>query len=128
MSNVTSFPEEPRSSVGHAAARALAWFARPDVLALLLLAVLTVFRVQGTVDQDTSWQLWVADRLHHGARLYSDIMETNPPLWFWMALPVDSLAKLLGVRSDALMILAVAAAAALSLVATGPSADACIGR
>jgi hypothetical protein len=119
MSNVTSFPEEPRSSVGHAAARALAWFARPDVLALLLLAVLTVFRVQGTVDQDTSWQLWVADRMHHGARLYSDIMETNPPLWFWMALPVDSLAKLLGVRSDALMILAVAAAAALSLVATG---------
>lgn len=119
MSSVTSLPEEPRSSVGHAAARVLAWFARPEVLALLVLAVLTFFRVQGTVDQDTSWQLWVAERIHHGARLYSDIMETNPPLWFWMALPVDSLAKLLGVRSDALMILVVAAAAALSLVATG---------
>ena len=119
MSTAMSFPKEPRSSVGDAAARALAWFARPNVLPLLLLAVLTFFRVQGTVDQDTSWQLWVADRMHHGARLYSDIMETNPPLWFWMALPVDSLAKLLGVRSDALTIVAVAAAAALSLVATG---------
>lgn len=86
---------------------------------LLLLAVATVLRVQGTVDPDVSWQLWIADRVHHGARLYRDIVEVNPPLWFWMALPVDWLAKSLGLRPDALMIVVMAAAVALSIVATG---------
>ncbi|MGE5562864.1 MAG: hypothetical protein ACM3ZV_06080 [Bacillota bacterium] len=91
---------------------------RPEMLALAILAIGTLVRLQGSVDPDVSWQLWIADRIHHGARLYRDIVEVNPPLWFWMALPVDSLAKLLGVRADALMILVMAAAAALSIIAT----------
>ena len=40
---------------------------------------------------DVAWQLWIARRMHAGANLYRDIIETNPPLWFWMALPVDRL-------------------------------------
>ena len=90
MTMWTRLSQEPRLSPGQPQRASFL----PELLAILLLAALTYFRVQGTVDQDTSWQLWVAERLHHGARLYSDIMETNPPLWFWMALPVDSLAQL----------------------------------
>lgn len=98
--------------------QALAIAARPEVLAILLLAILAAFRVQGTVEPDVSWQLWVAGRMHHGARLYRDIVEVNPPLWYWMAIPVDALARLVRVRADAVLILIMAAAAALSVAAT----------
>ncbi len=43
----------------------------------------------GTVDPDVAWQLWIAHQVNHGGRLYRDMVEVNPPLWFWMALPVD---------------------------------------
>ena len=64
--------------------------ARPLWLALAVTALVTVCRMAGTVDSDVAWQLWIAGRIHAGAHLYTDIVEVNPPLWFWMALPVDS--------------------------------------
>jgi hypothetical protein len=65
---------------------------QPLLIALAVTAVVTMFRLTGTVDSDVAWQLWIAGRIHAGANLYTDIVETNPPLWFWMALPVDRLA------------------------------------
>ena len=62
---------------------------RPLATALLVTAVVTAVRVTRTVDSDVAWQLWIAGRIHAGAILYRDIVEINPPLWFWMALPVD---------------------------------------
>jgi len=97
----------------------LARLRKPELLAILLVAVLAAFRVHGSVDPDTSWQLWTADRAFHGARLYRDIVELNPPLWFWMALPIDRVAHWLGMRADALTILVIALACSLSLLATG---------
>src|SRR5690349_5890547 len=91
---------------------------RPLWVALALTAVLTLFRLSGTVDSDVAWQLWIARRLHEGADLYRDIIETNPPLWFWMALPVDRLAAILGVRVDSALIAVMGGLAALSLAAT----------
>jgi hypothetical protein len=72
----------------------------------------------GTVDSDVAWQLWIAGRIHAGAHLYSDIIEVNPPLWFWMALPVDSLASFLHIRIEAVLVGAVGALVVLSLIAT----------
>lgn len=92
---------------------------RPILFALLILAVVTVIRAQGTVDGDVSWQLWIGRQLNHGAHLYRDIIDTNPPLWFWMAMPVDRLSALVHLRSDHLLILLVGCAAALSVAATG---------
>ncbi len=46
---------------------------------------------------DVFWQFWVARQMLGGARLYADIWEVNPPLWFWSAMPVQWLATQCGV-------------------------------
>ena len=43
--------------------------------------------------RDIAWQMWIARQLIGGASLYHDILETNPPLWFWLAVPVQRLAE-----------------------------------
>ena len=85
-------------------------------IAIVVLAV--AVRAFGTVGADVSCQLWTAHQLNHGVRLYRDIMEVNPPLWFWMAMPVDWFASLIHIRSDHVLILVMGALAALSLAAT----------
>ena len=91
---------------------------RPLFIALSLVALITAIRLTGTVDSDVAWQLWIAGRLHEGADLYRDIMETNPPLWFWMAVPVERLSTLLNLRIESVLIVAIGAIGALSLAAT----------
>jgi hypothetical protein len=86
--------------------------------ALAIAAAVVAIRATGTVDPDVSWLLWIAHQLNGGARLYRDMIEANPPLWFWMAIPVDGLAGLVHVRSDHVLIPLVGCLAALSLVAT----------
>src|SRR3954451_14137687 len=90
---------------------------RPLVLALAVTGLLTALRLTGSVDSDVSWQLWIAGRIHAGAHLYRDIIEVTPPLWFWMALPIDRAAALLHLRDEVVMILAMGALTALSLAA-----------
>jgi hypothetical protein len=92
--------------------------ANPLWPALVLVAGIVSIRAFGTVDSDVSWQLWIAHQLNGGVRLYTDVIETNPPLWFWMGMPVDRLASLLHVRSDHLLIMAIGCLALLSLAAT----------
>lgn len=95
-----------------------AWFsARPEWPALLAVALVAAFRAFGTVDSDVAWQLWTAHQLGLGAHLYRDIVEINPPLWFWMAIPVDRAASLTGLRPEAVLVWAMALLQALSLVA-----------
>ena len=96
--------------------RAIAW--QPLWSALALTAILTFFRLSGTVDSDVAWQLWIAGRIHAGAHLYRDIIEVNPPLWFWMALPIDRVAALLHVRIEAVLTVTVGCFAGVSLAAT----------
>jgi hypothetical protein len=45
---------------------------------------------------DTAFPLWAADRMQHGARLYVDILEINPPLFIWLDLPLVWLSRLTG--------------------------------
>jgi hypothetical protein len=92
--------------------------AQPLAIALAVTVILTALRLSGTVDSDVAWQLWIANRIHAGANLYRDIIETNPPLWFWMALPVDRIASLLHLRPEAVLILAIGGSVALALAAT----------
>jgi hypothetical protein len=99
-------------------ARELARAANPLWAALAIVAVVAAVRAFGTVDPDVSWQLWIAHELNGGVRLYRDIVEANPPLWFWMAMPIDWAASLIHVRSDHVLIVAIGFAAALSLAAT----------
>lgn len=94
--------------------------ARPHPLwiALAITAAVTILRLFDTVDVDVAWQMWIAGRLNAGATLYRDIIEVNPPLWFWMAQPVDAIAGPLGARSEQVLVVVIGAAAALSLAAT----------
>ena len=68
---------------------------------------------------DVAWQLWIAHQIRLGARLYVDIVETNPPLWFWEAVPLDWAAALLRVPSHVLLVAATGFAAAVSVWSTG---------
>lgn len=97
---------------------AAALAARPLAVALVVTALITAVRLTGTVDSDVAWQLWIGQRMLAGANLYRDIIETNPPLWFWMALPVDRVAALLHARVETVLVVAIGAAVALSLFAT----------
>jgi hypothetical protein len=91
---------------------------RPLLAALIVVVALVAVRATGTVDSDVTWQLWIGHQLSGGVRLYRDIIETNPPLWFWMSVPIDWLSMLIHVRLDHLLILVIGCFAALSLVAT----------
>lgn len=53
------------------------------------------------VTHDAIWQIWIGRQLLGGARLYSDIVEINPPLWFWMAMPLAGIGDGLGLSSQA---------------------------
>src|SRR6478672_8227675 len=91
---------------------------RPLWVALAIVALVTAVRMTGTVDSDVAWQLWIAGRIHAGANLYTDIIETNPPLWFWMALPADRVAALLHLRIEPVLISAIGGLSALAPAAT----------
>jgi hypothetical protein len=97
------------------AAAAAPW---PLFSAVLLTLAVTALRLTGTVDSDVASQLQIAQRIHEGARLYRDIIEINPPLWFWMALPVDRLAAVLHLEPAKVLIAAFGLLVALSLAAT----------
>jgi len=97
---------------------AAAMASRPLALALAITAILTALRLSDTVATDVAWQLWIAGQIHAGASLYRDIVETNPPLWFWMAIPVDRVAALLHLRVESVLIGAIGGSIALALAAT----------
>src|SRR3954447_6255629 len=115
MATASISPEPDASGRVNGVARFLS--ARPLISALVVLASIVVARAFGSVDADVAWQLWIGRQLNHGARLYANIVETNPPLWFWMAAPVDRLSDMLAVRSDHLLVLLIGAAAGLSIAA-----------
>ena len=88
---------------------------RPEWLAMLIVAALAACHLLGTVDPDVALHLWIAHQVNHGAQLYHNIVEVNPPLWFWMALPIHKAATLTGLRAESLPIAAVGAPQMLSL-------------
>ena len=81
-------------------------FAPAALVVLVTLGLLAYFT--GPICPDVSGQFWLAHAMRRGARLYTDLVEINPPLWFWMAMPIDWLAETLRVRTEPLTIVAVA--------------------
>lgn len=104
----------PQSRLRYVAARF--W---PEALGVLFVLAITLSFLRTEPCPDVAWQLWVAHQLRYGARFYVDIIEPNPPLWFWMAIPVDWAAGVLDARPGVILVAATGFAAALSLVASG---------
>jgi hypothetical protein len=50
----------------------------------------------GPLINDVAWQLWIGRQINGGAVLYGDILEVNPPLWFWIGAGIERLAGLTG--------------------------------
>lgn len=92
---------------------ALAWriaSTRPGTVVMALAAPVAVLAaLVALTPSDVVWQMWIARQLNGGADLYTGIQEVNPPLWFWMAMPADALAGVLGIHPHAAIKLGVAA-------------------
>jgi putative flippase GtrA len=67
------------------------------------------------LNHDSSWYLVATRSWLAGAQLYSDIMEINPPMAFFLTLPAIGLADLLGIDDTRAFILYVVLLAGLSL-------------
>lgn len=91
------------------------------VVAIITTGLLAI--IGGALCPDVAGQFWYANAMRRGVRLYTDIVEINPPLWFWMAMPIDALADGLRMRTEPLTILAVAGLVLLAMAAVGRLLD-----
>jgi hypothetical protein len=58
-------------------------------LPFAVVAAVVASLIQLPVTNDAAWQIWVGRQLLGGERLYRDIIEINPPLWFWFGAVVS---------------------------------------
>ncbi|MCE2890796.1 MAG: hypothetical protein ACK5XZ_10900 [Hyphomonadaceae bacterium] len=71
-------------------------------LAIMALGICcTIFIPAG---QDILWRLHIAEGILDGKILYRDLIEVNPPLWFWTALPTVWLSNLTGMSEHNILI------------------------
>jgi hypothetical protein len=72
-------------------------------LILLAAGVAVAFAGIGTIragaNGDSAWILYAAGRMLEGERLYADLVEMNPPLVFWLHVPIVRTARLLDVSA-----------------------------
>jgi hypothetical protein len=81
------------------------WLARPGTtaVAIAVLFILQAFiRFGSHISHDVAWYLYAAGRVLDGAVLYVDVVEVNPPLGIWLALPFAALHGLTGISAIAL--------------------------
>lgn len=72
-----------------------------------------------SMTHDVVWQFWIARQMNHGVELYSQINEVNPPLWFWMAMPLEFIGRRVGVNPILLVQFAMILLAAMSCLIAG---------
>lgn len=80
-----------------------------------LLLWLAVFW-SGPLINDVAWQLWIGQQINGGATLYGDILEVNPPLWFWIGAGIERIASATGLFGVHVLALAFAAYGAVALL------------
>jgi hypothetical protein len=59
----------------------------------IIWAASLVYVLQGAPTWDVAWRFEIAQRMLDGAVLYQDIIEVNPPLWFWAGIPTVAVAE-----------------------------------
>lgn len=74
-------------------------FLRPSAICALALAVFSiaaiVFYPRHSLTHDASWYLISAQMFLDGAELYTDLVEINPPLAFYLTIPAIGLSRML---------------------------------
>lgn len=90
----------------------------PLLTALGALILWLVVFWSGPLINDVAWQLWIGQQINGGASLYGDILEVNPPLWFWIGAGIERVAGAIGTSGVHVLALAFTAyGAAVLLVA-----------
>jgi hypothetical protein len=84
------------------------------LLAMAFIAIAVLWTVP--LSNDVSYQYWVARQLRHGADFGRDIVEVNPPLWFWEAALVSMTADALGLGYEPLIVVVMTVRAAFTAV------------
>lgn len=85
------------------------------VLSSVIVASVAIYRLP--LSHDAVWQMWIARQMIGGTTLYGGILELNPPLWFWLAVPVEKAAQQFGITSTTALIWFVQLLSAASLLA-----------
>jgi hypothetical protein len=81
-------------------------FPKRSILVLgLMWTVFLAIALMTPASWDVAWRLEIGQRILKGAELYKDIVEVNPPLWFWAVLPSNFAANLTGISPYAMMCL-----------------------
>jgi hypothetical protein len=62
--------------------------ALPGIVLVCLFLGQAILRFRSDLVSDAAWYLYVADGLLHGKHMYADYIEVNPPLAFWLMVPV----------------------------------------
>lgn len=88
---------------------------RPLVVVLAGMVLWLALFWRGPLINDVAWQLWIGERINGGAALYADILEVNPPLWFWVGAAVEQLSQRLSLAPFHGLLLFFAAAATVSM-------------
>jgi hypothetical protein len=91
---------------------------RWTVIPLLGVVLWLMLFWRGPVINDVAWQMWIAGRINSGAELYVDILEINPPLWFWLGALVERVASFVGLAPFQGLLVFFGLVASLSLTAT----------
>ena len=91
----------------------------PGLILGLIVVIGAPLAINLPVSHDVVWQMWIARQIDHGAKLYVDILELNPPLWFWIGLLAQKAGTILHVSPLALLELGVWLWAAFSARVVG---------
>jgi hypothetical protein len=86
---------------------------------LAIFAASILLRCLMDTNSDVSWDITAAEKMLGGARLYTDVIEVNPPATIYLYLPAVALARLLSVRPEWVVDGFVFLAAGMSLWFTG---------
>jgi hypothetical protein len=78
----------------------------PEATSYLLLLAAIPPLLLIPLNHDVVWQLWIGREMTAGAQLYVDILEINPPLWFWIAQSLNVLAESIRAPATGTLIIA----------------------
>jgi hypothetical protein len=81
--------------------------------ALILLSLVVAVNLNPT--SDITWRMHVANATLSGKEIYRDLIETNPPLWFWASLIWAGIGKALGISAYVAMCVGIHAIAAIGV-------------
>lgn len=89
------------------------------VCVLVVLAVVVVIQLKLSVSTNVSWLLVVGEKMLGGERLYTDILEVNPPASVWLYLPAVWLENRFGLHGESVVLAGVTALMILSIAFSG---------